>query len=159
MAEIKRYIEILTESLRKKKKILEDILEENEKQAGAIRDEESMEAFEATVTAKSKLLWDMEALDNGFETVYERVKEGLEDQKEKYKAEISEMQALISEITDLSVRIQASEQRNKKLAEGYFSGARRQIRESKKSVRVASDYYKSMSGSTDTGPRMVDQKK
>ena len=159
MAEIKRYIEILTESLRKKKKILEDILEENEKQAGAIRGEESTEAFEATVTAKSKLLWDMEALDNGFETVYERVKEGLEDQKEKYKAEISEMQALISEITDLSVRIQASEQRNKKLAEGYFSGARRQIRESKKSVRAASDYYKSMSGSTDTGPRMVDQKK
>ena len=68
------------------------------------------------------------------------------------------MQKLISEITDLSVRIQASEERNKKLVETYFSYTRGKIRESKKSVRVASDYYKSMSGTNYTDARLMDRK-
>ena len=50
------------------------------------------------------------------------------------------------------------EERNKKLVETYFSYTRGKIRESKKSVRVASDYYKSMSGTNYTDARLMDRK-
>ena len=158
MAEIKQYVEILLESLKKKKSMLQNILEQNIRQEEVIRNNWDMDEFDRTVKLKRRYIWELESLDSGFEKVYARIKEELSEVKEHHRDEISQMQKLISEITDLSVRIQASEERNKKLVETYFSYTRGKIRESKKSVRVASDYYKSMSGTNYTDARLMDRK-
>lgn len=158
MAEIKQYVEILLESLKKKKSVLQNILEQNIRQEEIIRNHCDIDEFDKTVKMKRRYIRELEGLDSGFEKVYERIKSELSGVKENYRDEISRMQKLISEITDLSVRIQASEERNKKLVETYFSYTRGKIRESKKSVRVASDYYKSMSGTNYTDARLMDRK-
>jgi len=54
------------------------------------------------------------------------------------------MQELISQLTDKSVSIQTSEERNKAAVEQYFSRERRGLAKKRMSVKVANDYYKSM---------------
>lgn len=159
MAEIRQYVEILQESLEKKKKVLQTILEENTKQEEVLKKDGGMEEFDNIVKTKGRLLRELKRLDKGFEKVYDRVKETLPEEKESYKDEIACMQRLISEITDLSVRIQTSEQRNKQLVENYFSHTKGKIRQAKMSVRVASNYYKSMSGANYVGVHLMDRKK
>lgn len=159
MSEIRQYVEILLESLEKKKGLLQKIQKENIKQEDAIKNNSDIEIFDQAVTAKEQLISDLEILDNGFETVYDRIKEDLQASKEAYRSEISRMQQLISEITDLSVRIQTSEQRNRKLVDGYFAYTRGKIKQAKKSVRAANDYYKSMSRTNYVDSYLMDQKK
>lgn len=159
MAETGQYIVILTESLEKKKEILQKILQENEKQEEAVKQNGDMEAFDKTVTVKSRLIRELNSLDSGFEKVYDRIREELQTDQEAYRSEIVYMQKLIQEITDLSVAIQTSEKRNQKLVEQYFAYARGKIRQAKKSVRAASDYYKSMSRTNYVDAQLMDQKK
>lgn len=144
--EIKKYVIILVESLEKKKRILQALLEECRKQENAMKQNSDIEEFDAIVTYKGKLIDGILVLDNGFEQVYERIGKELTARNDQYRDEILKMQTLISEIMELSVSVQAAEQRNKQLVENYFSFARGKIKHAKKSVRVASEYYKSMSG-------------
>lgn len=159
MAETGQYMVILTESLEKKKAILQKLLQENEKQAAAVKQNNDMEAFDKTVKVKSRLIRELNGLDDGFEKVYDRIREEFLRDKDAYREEIAVMQRLISEVTDLSVAIQASEARNQKLVEQYFAYTRGKIRQAKKSVRAASDYYKSMNHMKDAGVRLIDKKK
>lgn len=144
--EIRKYVIILLESLEKKKRILQALLEECKKQENAIKNNSDIEEFDTIVTYKGKLIDGIRVLDNGFEQVYERIGSELTAQNSLYREEILKMQTLISEIMELSVSVQAAEQRNKQVVENYFSFARGRIGHAKKSVRAASEYYKNMSG-------------
>lgn len=159
MAEIRQYVDILLESLERKKTILQMIQKENGKQEEAIKKNSDLAAFDHIVENKSRFIAELELLDSGFEKIYDRIREELPQAKDELRNEIARMQQLISEITDLNVRIQASEQRNKQLVEQYFSYARGKIRQAKKSVRAANDYYKSMSQTNFVDPQLLDQKK
>ena len=66
------------------------------------------EAFDVVFDKKDELIKELEQLDRGFSTVYTRVKEELIGNKDAYKEEIAKMQALITEITDKSMNIQAT---------------------------------------------------
>ncbi len=157
--EIRQYVKILIESLEKKKRILQALQEENKKQEEAIKKNSDIAEFDAIVAYKEKLIEGIQVLDNGFENVYQRVREELISQKAVYREEIARMQTLISEIMDLSVSVQATEQRNKQLVENYFSYARGKIKQAKKSVRVASEYYKSMNRLNYGDSSLLDKKK
>ncbi len=159
MAEIRQYVDILLESLERKKGILGMLLKENGKQEEAIKQNSDMDVFNQTVETKSRFIAELELLDSGFEKVYDRVREELLESKESFKEEIARMQLLISEITDLSVSIQTSEQRNKQLVENYFSYTKNRIRQSKKSVRAANDYYRNMRQTNFVDSHLLDQKK
>lgn len=157
--EIKQYIRILIESLEKKKRILQAIQEENKKQEATIRQNSDIEEFDAIVTYKEKLIDELQILDHGFENVYDRIREELISNKALYQTQIAAMQKLIGELTELSVNIQTAEQRNKQLVEGYFTYARGKIRQAKKSVKAASEYYKSMNRTNYMDAALLDQKK
>ena len=77
MAEIKQYVEILLESLKKKKSMLQNILEQNIRQEEVIRNNCDMDEFDRTVKLKRRYIWELESLDSGFEKVYARIKEEL----------------------------------------------------------------------------------
>ena len=78
--------------------------------------------------------------------------------RDKYREEIAAMQEKIRTITALSGSIQAEEARNKKLAEQYFAGARKDIAQGQKSARAALDYYHNMARSTFTPPQYLDSR-
>ena len=156
----KNYIQILIQSLQKKKKVLDNIIEKNQEQYEILSAEEAdMDAFEKNVTEKSQYVDEIIFLDDGFEEIYARVKEELDKNRVAHGAEIKEMQALIAEITERSMTVQAQEQRNKELATQQFSKAKRKIRQVKAGNKVAAQYYNSMQQLNVVDPQFMDKKK
>lgn len=151
---------ILSESLDKKLQILKEIQEYNKKQEKSFLEETAdLEEFDAAIEEKGRLIEKLNKLDEGFETVYSRLAEELKGNREKYKAQIVELQDKIRQVTELGVSVQAQEQRNKKLVEQYFAKAHNNIRQERKNSKAAYDYYKSMSGAGVTQSQFMDSKK
>lgn len=155
---MENYLEILTDSLKKKSKVLDEIMQYNSDQENLLRQESiSLEELDANMELKDGLVQKLVQLDDGFETLYERIKEQLLTQKDQYKAQIGQMQELISQITEKSVSIQAQEARNKGMIENYFARERGQLRQSRQVSKAAYGYYKSMSNGVSS--QLLDQKK
>ena len=80
------YIEILKNSLNKKKDILNKILLKNSEQRDiAAADKFDYEAFDVIYHEKGKLIAELNLMDSGFQSIYDRVKDVLVSEKEKYK--------------------------------------------------------------------------
>jgi hypothetical protein len=158
MAQTKDYINILLESLNKKSKVLGLLLCKNSLQEKAIKEDDTL-AFEKLVEEKAVLIQELSNLDEGFETVFERVKEELSKNRKLYDTQIRIMQNLVREITDKSVCIQASEQRNKQTIEANFRNARLDIKNKRTSIKVANNYYKAMNHLSSSGNSQIDKKK
>ena len=154
------YLVILEESLQKKLKVLEEIAVYNQEQEQLLRKESvSLEELDENMKQKDELIQKVTALDEGFETLYERIKEQLLADKDAYKEQIRKLQQLISQVTEKGVSIQAQETRNKKLIEGYFKKERSQLRQNRQSSKAAYNYYKSVNNTNVVMPQMMDQKK
>ena len=154
------YVTILIESLEKKNRVLNQLLIMNQEQYEAIKDNKmDFEAFDKVVEQKGQLIDKLELLDSGFQKVYDRVKTELDVHKDKHTLEIKKMQELISQLTDKSVSIQTSEERNKAAVEQYFSRERRGLAKKRMSVKVANDYYKSMNKLHGMDSQLLDQTK
>lgn len=152
-------LSILSESLDKKIRILEQIQKLNELQEQAFQKEEAdLEAFDKAFDEKDPLIDSLLKLDDGFETMYERLSKELQENREQYKVQIRDLQKKIARVTDLSVSIQAQEARNKKLVENYFAKARDGIRQNRQSSKAAYDYYRNMSGAGMASARFMDSK-
>ena len=105
---IENYLNIMNESLQKKNTLLDKITENCEKQEALLKQEElSFPEFDALMTEKDRQAAELSKLDDGFEVLYEKVKEQLQNGKEQYRQQILSMQALIKEITEKSNHIQA----------------------------------------------------
>lgn len=154
------YLNILEESLQKKLQIMAEIREYNLKQQEIFQSENAdLEKFDEYVDHKGELVEQMTALDNGFETLYEKVSAELSDNREKYAEQIRRLQALVTRVTEESVSIQAQEARNKKLVEQYFSKQREGIKSGRVASRAAYSYYKNMSNTNHMPPQFMDSKK
>ena len=135
------YLGILEESLQKKLKVLEEIAVYNKEQEQLLRKESvSLEELDENMSHKDELIQKVTALDEGFETLYERIKEQILTHKDDYKEQIRKLQQLISQVTEKSVSIQAQEARNKKLIEDYFKKERSQLRQNRQSYKAAYNY-------------------
>ncbi len=157
---IENYLEILESSLEKKIIVLNEIENYNNEQEQLLKQEKvSMEEVDTNMEKKDELIQKLTELDEGFETLYERIREQLLTNKDAYKEQIKRIQGLISQVTDKSVSIQAQESRNKKLIEDYFIKERNQIRQGRKASKSVYSYYKSMSNVDDTSLSILDQKK
>lgn len=156
----KNYIIILTESLEKKIQVLDKISAENLSQRELLKSEDfDMEAFETSVDRKSELIEQISFLDEGFETMYERVREALNTKKQSYQEEIATLKKLISAVTEKSVIIQKQEQENRILAEAQFSREKKKVQQIKNSRQVTSQYYKNMAKLNYVEPQFMDKKK
>lgn len=156
----KDYIAVLKQSLAKKVEILDTICALNVEQKRMLEDPELMpEELEENFRAKGELVDQLVALDEGFEQVYDRVKEALTHHKEQYASDILQMQKDISRITERSADIRAQEQRNKSLMEQKFATVKKQVREVKNSKQAVNSYYKNMMKMNYVDPQFMDNKK
>ncbi len=150
---------ILSESLDRKLEVLQKIQEYNKRQEEVFSAEKvDIRQFDAAVEEKQHLIDEVVRLDDGFEILYEKLAKELEGNRQRYAAQIKEMQAKVAKVTELSVSVQAQEARNKKLVENYFARDRAVIGQRRKSAKSAFDYYKSMSGAGYVPPQMYDNK-
>ncbi len=154
------YLAMMSDSLDKKIAILEKLQKENERQkeilsSGGMAE---LDEFDATVEAKGALIDELDQLNDGFDSLFGQVREELDNNRQKYSAEIASLQEKIRTITALSGSIQAEEARNKRFAEQYFAGARKDIAKGQKSAKAALDYYHNMARSTFTPPQYLDSR-
>lgn len=153
-------VQILAQSLKKKIETLNKIIEQNNLQETILKQEEfDMDTFEETVDAQNELIEELEQLDTGFESLYDRVREDMLHNKDRYRQEIAEMQELIQQITDKVVTINAGNMRNKRLAENQFKKARAEIRNGVSKSKVARGYYNNMNNLNCVAPQFYDNKK
>lgn len=154
------YLDMLEESLDQKIQVLEEIEKENLVQKDILENEEGFdeESFDETLNRKSELIKRVESLNDGFETVFARVKEELDKNREKYKDRIHIYQDKIRRITDLSNSIEVGELRNRNLVATHVNKTRDQINTKRKSSKAALDYYLTMNKSKITPPQFYDTK-
>lgn len=153
------YIDVIIDGLHKKNEVLDEIIIMNGKQKEIFSAEEiDMDLLEGNLEKKAELVEKLNRLDDGFTSVYDRIKEELPKHKEEYADRIAVMKELISQITDKSVKIQSDEARNKAIAEQFFSKSRREAGNARRSSTMANNYYKSMR-QIDSSPQFFDRQK
>ena len=159
MSMTESYITILEDSLNKKLEIL-DAVEALNVQQGAIVDAAAFdeEAFGKLVEQKAALIDKLNAMDQGFQLVYNNVKAELDGNRDRYAQEIMRIQGKITLVMEKSGHLMADEQRNKEKIKKRFSERRREISSVKKNQLYAANYYKTMNKVT-SEPVFVDKKK
>lgn len=154
------YIIILIQSLEKKIRVLDRIIESNQEQKEILSQEDmDTDRFEANLNEKGNLVDELNLLDDGFQDIYDRIKDELGTNREAYKEEIKQMQKLISEITEKSVTIRAEEERNRALAIKQFDSMRGNITTAKRSRQAANTYYSNMSRVNTIDAQFMDKRK
>lgn len=119
-----------------------------------------MEAFETAMDKKEIVIRGLNQLDDGFEAFYKRLEMVIRTEKDTYREELMAAQKLIGEITDMSVRLQAMEARNKEKLAMEFANERQEIRQFKVSSQTAGKYYQNMANQHQTGQSyFMDRKK
>ncbi len=144
------YIQIMIESLKKKSELLDRIILSNEEQhecvAGKTYDEVNWDSFNLIVEQKQASIDRIVKMDDGFQSLYDRVKEQLNENRDRYADSIKEIQTLIVQITDKGAKITTGEERNRKIIEKLFGSRKKEIKRTRNSMKVASSYAQTMSG-------------
>lgn len=155
------YVVMLRESLEKKADVLRVLNIRNKEQEAILKDPNSTpDDLEKNMNMKAELIERIVMLDDGFEQLFNRVKDIIEADRETYADEIRLMQDLIKKVTALTADVEASEYRNKEYAKTRFANIKKEAREIKKSSDVVSSYYRHMmSPQTTADPAFLDKKK
>ncbi len=144
------YIQIMIESLSKKSELLDKIIRKNEEQHACVEgktyDEIDWDAFNLIVEEKQIAIDRIVKMDEGFQSLYDRVKEQLNEDRDKYADKIREIQRLIEKVTGQGVKITTGEERNRKIIEKVFGNRKKEIKRTRNSLKVASSYAQTMSG-------------
>ncbi len=154
------YVTIMQESLLRKKKYLEQVLSLTEEQERIAKEKKFDEgAFGEIIDNKDVLINNINEIDKGFTSVYDRVRAEVLANQDLYHDELVEMQKLIKECVDLGMRIEVLEERNRATLEQVFAVGFKGIKQVKQSKQVANKYYKSMSNGMVNDSILYDRKK
>ena len=139
------YVHILIDTLTKKNSLLDKLIQITTMQEEYITlTPPDIDNFETSLNEKETLIEKINEIDEGFEKIYEHVKEEITSNKINHKEDILELQSLIKQVTEKSAKLQALEIRNKKSLEIFFSNKKKEIKDFKQSSKTASNYYKNM---------------
>lgn len=154
------YIEVLIHSLQKKVQVLDDVIALTKEQEILLEKSESMDMdeFNQTIDKKGHLIDQINELNDGFEKLYDRIKEELKNKKE-YSMEIMQLQDLIKIVTEKSVKIQVVEKQNYVKFQYYLKTKSTEIKEFKQSTKTVSSYYKNMASQHQGQSYFIDKKK
>ena len=154
------YLQILRDSLDKKLKLLIAIEEKSLEQSEMLKKPNvDLEAIDVNMDEKAELIEKVLSLDEGFESIYEKIREYLLSNKEQYKDEIRTIKIMIEKVTEKSASIQAIEARNKAQMDIFFSNQKKELQGRRNAMSVARDYYQNMNKVKHVSPQFLDQKK
>lgn len=158
--ENKTYIQILIESQHQKVEALKKILGLTKEQSELL-EEKSFEPDDFTNIIQQKELHikKLEVLDNGFQHLFEKVKDEITNNKYSYKDEIEELKETITSIADLGTELELKEKANKRKMETFFSLKKREVKDFKKSKQTIDNYQRNMNGQEDNSSFFFDTKK
>lgn len=154
------YIQLLIDSLGKKQEVLTELMQITKRQQ-IIIDSEGFEEdeFLKTISLKEEQIKGLEELDKGFEMVYDRIREELKDNRREYTSQITALKERVTIVTDLSVKLQALEKRNRSRLEALLANKRKNIKNARLSNETVTNYYKNMSSKPEAQSYFYDKKK
>lgn len=153
-------VEILLQSLLKKREVLDQLIELGQRQEEILKLEElDMDGLNALLEEQGNLVEQLDRLDQGFELVYDRCRDQIMGHKDLYQKEIRAMQECIQEITAKISTINACNMRNKVAAESHFRREKQEISQNVSKTKVARNYYNSMNKLNYVSPQFYDSKK
>ena len=155
------YLNIIVDTLKKKEILLNNLKAITGKQTEILDAEEfAADEFDNTIEEKQRSIDALLKLDEGFMETYERVKSDLVTNPADYATEISQAKALIKKQTDMSIELQALEEKNKVKLAVQLTKGRQKGRDFRTSSRTAAAYYKNMSNHHQDGDSyFLDSKK
>ena len=143
------YVQIMIESLTKKSELLDKLIRKNEEQHECVAnkkfDEVDWDSFNLIVEQKQASIDRIVRMDEGFQSLYDRVKEQLNEDRDRYADKIRQIQKLIIKVTDQGAKITTGEERNRKIIEKLFGGRKKEIKRTRNSLKVANSYAQTMS--------------
>ena len=153
------YVNIMRESLERKQRYLTEIWKlTNEQSVIATAEKFDEEQFSELVEKKDVLIDNLNEIDKGFSSVYDRVRIEIQRDPVVYRDELLAIQNLIRTCVDLGM-IEAVEERNRAVMEQVFSAKFQGVRQMKQSKTVANKYYKSMANGMVNDSLLYDRKK
>ncbi len=153
------YVQVLIDTIHKKEAVLHQILEITKQQeALSKRDTYASDEMEEAMNEKEILIARLNYLDDGFESVYDRIRSELRNHMENYRQEIGILQDAIRRCTKTGNEIQILEERNRNRFSMLFSNARSQYATSRTQANVAQNYHKMMNHSKIADAYFVDHK-
>jgi len=156
----KAYINIIRDVLQKKSSLLRKLIELTVLQDECISTTElDFDKFDKLIEQKSKLIDEINELDAGFEQLYDKLKQELNENREKYREQILVLQDLISTITDESIKLQSMEEKNRTKVEMQLSNGRQKIKKYQLSNKTVTSYYKNMNSQYNEQSYFLDKKK
>lgn len=139
------YIDMMVDTLQRKKNILMFLLEKTRQQETLLKDDEmNPDDFQALIDEKGTKIELLNQMDEGFDALFRSVEQEITSNREEYKEEILEMQKLIREVSELGIQVQALEHQNSGHFKVYLANQRKKIRDFHVNHRTASSYYKNM---------------
>lgn len=157
---IRSYLQILQDSLVKKLDLLTRIEKKSLEQSQMLKSQDvDLTLIDSNMDEKAKLIEEVITLDDGFESIYEKIRIHIIPNKEQYKSEIKALQEMIAKVTEKSTSIQAIEARNKAEMEVVFASRKKGIQSKKNAMSVAKNYYQNMNKVKHVSPQFLDQKK
>lgn len=154
------YLDMLQDSLRKKLKILDGIMEYQRQESEMLKGESmDMEAFDRNINDKVALAQSIDSLDDGFEHVYDRIRKEMIENKEKYAVQIKALQDMIREISEKNVLVQAEENRIRLEVDNYAKRESIALRQKRDNGKAARNYYNNMKKLNYVDSQFMDKKK
>ncbi len=154
------YLDMLQDSLKKKLDILNEIIAYQREEMDMLKEESmDMEVFDKSIDKKVALAEGIDKLDDGFEQVYDRIREEMIGHKEKYAVQIRAMQDMIAEITEKNASIQAEESRIKLAVDNYVRRESAALRQKRDNGKAARSYYNNMKKLNYVDSQFMDKKK
>ena len=154
------YVNIMRESLERKQRYLTEIWKlTNEQSVIATAEKFDEEQFSELVEKKDVLIDNLNEIDKGFSSVYDRVRIEIQRDPVVYRDELLAIQNLIRTCVDLCMQREAVEERNRAVMEQVFSAKFQGVRQMKQSKTVANKYYKSMANGMVNDSLLYDRKK
>ena len=154
------YIQLLVDTLVRKHEVLSELMQITEKQQSIINNDSFDEdEFLKTISLKEEQINSLSELDRGFELIYDRSRDELNANRKEYASQITSLKELVTAVTDLSVKLQALEKRNRTKLETLLTNKRKNIKNSRLSNETVTSYYKNMSSKPEAQSYFYDKKK
>ncbi len=156
---IKQYLSILIDSLKKKNVLLDDVHRISKQQNELLQlPTVDFELFDQSVDEKDVFVQQLLKIEEGFELIYDKIKDELPQRKTEFKEEIQQLQEYIALIMEKSMTIQALENRNQQMIQQSLQEERKKLGEGRRSSKVALDYYQTVNKNAVAPPQFLDRK-
>lgn len=156
---VKQYLTMLDQSLDQKKQMLDQMIEMTATQKASLdKNPVDWTGFDTLVEKKAEMIERLDRMDDGFESVYERIREELLRDKDQHKEFVTAIQKKIQAVSDASATLMAAERRNKELVETKMADEKKKLQQQKTTSKVASNYYRNMNKVNLIDPQLMDKK-